>query len=78
MWRTERLTLRAIATRLNAAEQGTADEATDEETPVALTWSAMRVKRVLNRAGCLTARPTERPDRPPSSLKAASRALWKD
>jgi DNA invertase Pin-like site-specific DNA recombinase len=56
MWQVERLSLRAIATRLNAAEQGAADEATDEETPVALTWSAMRVKRVLNRAGCLTAR----------------------
>jgi DNA invertase Pin-like site-specific DNA recombinase len=55
MWRTERLTLRAIATRLNAAEQGAADE----ETPVALTWSAIRVKRVLNRAGCLTARPID-------------------
>jgi len=56
MWRTEGLTLRAIATRLNAAEQGTAGDATEEATPVALTWSAMRVKRVLNRAGCLTAR----------------------
>jgi hypothetical protein len=57
MWTTEGLTLRAIAARLNAAEPGAAGDATEEATPVASTWSPMRVRRVSNRAGWLTAWP---------------------
>ena len=41
MWKTERLSLRAIADRLNADGQQTRRKA---------AWSAMQVKRVLDRA----------------------------
>jgi len=55
MWVTESMSLRAIADRLNAAEQ---TDPAEQDEPAARTWSAMRVKRVLNRAGFLTAGPS--------------------
>jgi DNA invertase Pin-like site-specific DNA recombinase len=56
MWTDERLSLRAIADRLNAAPAGTTtDETEDSQTEEPKqTWSAMKIKRILNRAGCFT------------------------
>jgi len=48
MWKTDKLSLRAIADRLNRDEQEAGDGA-DQEPLARPSWSAMKVKRVLDR-----------------------------
>lgn len=59
MWTNDRLSMRVIAERLSAAERSEAGESAEESSVTPPSWSAMRVKRVLNSAGIVTGRPRD-------------------